>query len=151
MVPAAAVLMSAVMVPAAAVLMSAATVSAVMMSAAGEVRIRDESTVQVRLHCRTHPAAHSGYQPDSRLGQSHLRSTADSPADQYPDSPVRQKSGQRTVTGRSGRFNPFRRDTLFIDVKDGEFRCMSEMLEYLFMFAGDGYPHFFRSCNSFGC
>lgn len=111
------------------------------VSSAGRIGNRRERSGEKRLDRLIGISFDARRKTNSRLGQRHLRSRADSSANQEFDVPLAQKSGKSAVTAAVRRFDLLVLDGVVLDVVKRDFRRMSEMLKDVSCFCDDCDSH----------
>ena len=111
------------------------------VSSAGRIGNRRERSGEKRLDRLIGISFDARRKTNSRLGQCHLRSRADSSANQEFDVPLAQKSGKSAVTAAVRRFDLLVLDGSVLGVVERDFRRMSEMLKDVSCFCDDCDSH----------
>ena len=127
-----------------AMVMTAVTVMMLMMITPG-IRIIIQISLGQSFHCRVRITLDTGIQPDSRIGERHLRSHADTSADQGIGFRIQKEACQGTVPAAVCINDLLRHDlSLFHVIQFKLFRA-AEMLEDHAIFICNCYSH--DSCS----
>ena len=126
---------------AASVAAAAVPFAMIVMMIAVEIGIDSQGSVDKGCGNFIHIAGCAADQLDPGFRQRHLCAAADAAADQKINAAIGKQSRQCTVTGFPAGDDFFGSDFTVFHCKNGEFRCMTEVLKDLIVFAGDRKFH----------